>query len=499
MGETMKQHFTMRLPLFLVLLLSLVAYSACRGETGFYDWDAGVEPDVPIDVPIDVPEDIVEPDVDIIVDPVCGNGIIEEGEVCDDGNTRSGDGCNASCTLADGVDFVGNTVYVRNQEYPVLVGTPNEEGDFFLLFTDWSGADGGGAGIRMGRFAADGRRRGEITVNNVVGGGNQHSPAGAVAGDRLLVVWLNEMAGGTFDAGIRGRIFNLEGQQALPEFQVDTSFIGQDLHVSVAANDSGMFLVVWVDASGTGGADLKGRFIQADGTPGINSITADDGEFHLDIPAAGLQIRPRVYAISGNRWMVLYEDFSGAYDPTTGGITGVLLTTDGGTINTFGVNQITAGRQADVSALQLPSGMVACWIDNSNTFDLWEWGIHCRLFDAGYQPVGEDFLVNTTTKTSQLAPALCLLDTGFLVIWEDWSSQDGYGAGVVGRRFALDGTPLTPEFAIPSTFLGHQTNPTCLRRDYLFWFAWEDTSGAPPDTDGKAIRLRSFLEENMVQ
>ena len=30
---------------------------------------------------------------------VCGNGQIEEGEACDDGNTTDGDGCSAVCAL----------------------------------------------------------------------------------------------------------------------------------------------------------------------------------------------------------------------------------------------------------------------------------------------------------------------------------------------------------------------------------------------------------------
>src|SRR6185295_15808003 len=29
--------------------------------------------------------------------PCCGNGIVEEGEQCDDGNTASGDGCSSTC------------------------------------------------------------------------------------------------------------------------------------------------------------------------------------------------------------------------------------------------------------------------------------------------------------------------------------------------------------------------------------------------------------------
>ena len=31
--------------------------------------------------------------------PVCGNGIVESGEQCDDGNTVDGDGCSSTCTI----------------------------------------------------------------------------------------------------------------------------------------------------------------------------------------------------------------------------------------------------------------------------------------------------------------------------------------------------------------------------------------------------------------
>ncbi len=33
-----------------------------------------------------------------IAEGVCGNGVIEKGEVCDDHNTSDGDGCNSTCT-----------------------------------------------------------------------------------------------------------------------------------------------------------------------------------------------------------------------------------------------------------------------------------------------------------------------------------------------------------------------------------------------------------------
>src|SRR5688572_27616675 len=32
----------------------------------------------------------------------CGNGVVEDGEQCDDGNRNDGDGCGASCSLEAG-------------------------------------------------------------------------------------------------------------------------------------------------------------------------------------------------------------------------------------------------------------------------------------------------------------------------------------------------------------------------------------------------------------
>jgi cysteine-rich repeat protein len=34
--------------------------------------------------------------------PVCGNGVPEEGELCDDANTTAGDGCDAVCAVEEG-------------------------------------------------------------------------------------------------------------------------------------------------------------------------------------------------------------------------------------------------------------------------------------------------------------------------------------------------------------------------------------------------------------
>jgi len=68
-----------------------------------------VDTDEPIPDVVDTDETLIDgddsdadypdgTDVDI-TSPVCGNGVVESGEECDDGNTTNGDGCSANCTI----------------------------------------------------------------------------------------------------------------------------------------------------------------------------------------------------------------------------------------------------------------------------------------------------------------------------------------------------------------------------------------------------------------
>jgi len=56
-----------------LLLIAIAACSGSHGATGTGDVDGGTP-------------------------PLCGNGVIDPGEQCDDGNTVSGDGCSSTCT-----------------------------------------------------------------------------------------------------------------------------------------------------------------------------------------------------------------------------------------------------------------------------------------------------------------------------------------------------------------------------------------------------------------
>jgi cysteine-rich repeat protein len=56
------------------------------------------------------PPDVVDPPAPPAPDagPSCGNGWVEQGEACDDGNNRDGDGCSATC-VPDGAPSAGGS------------------------------------------------------------------------------------------------------------------------------------------------------------------------------------------------------------------------------------------------------------------------------------------------------------------------------------------------------------------------------------------------------
>ena len=113
-------------PLFSALLAGfLIATGACaqshrpsNGETVFYDASTDVEPPpggdddataiddqslviLEASVP-DVSNEGCQPNCIEASPAICGNGVIEPGETCDDGNTSDGDGCSSTCQIEQG-------------------------------------------------------------------------------------------------------------------------------------------------------------------------------------------------------------------------------------------------------------------------------------------------------------------------------------------------------------------------------------------------------------
>lgn len=109
--------------------------------------------------------------------------------------------------------------------------------------------------------------------------------------------------------------------------------------------------------------------------------------------------------------------------------------------------------------------------------------------------IGSSILVSTKSGTdfgsSEAFGVATRSDGVLMVVWHScMTNGDGSGCGVWGRAFRDNGTPVGPEFVIPTTTTGDQTNPSVAALADSFAVLWKDDSGSAPDMSGSAVRGR---------
>jgi hypothetical protein len=120
------------------------------------------------------------------------------------------------------------------------------------------------AGIRLQRFAADGRRVGDEVVASGPHKTSQIEPVVAAAPDGYIVAWLDAESDGD-DYGVLARRFDLEGRPLGDPQVVNTTRQGPQNAAAVAVAPDGRFAIAWNSSDG----DKSGVFAQmfaADGT-----------------------------------------------------------------------------------------------------------------------------------------------------------------------------------------------------------------------------------------
>jgi hypothetical protein len=99
--------------------------------------------------------------------------------------------------------------------------------------------------------------------------------------------------------------------------------------------------------------------------------------------------------------------------------------------------------------------------------------------------------VNFTVENDQDQPAVAIAPSGdAVVVWAS-DGQDGDQHGVYGQRFQADGQPIGPEFLVNTTTQGQQRRPTvAMHSDGTFVVAWPGNGpgGIPRAFLGSATR-----------
>ncbi len=144
---------------------------------------------------------------------------------------------------AVGDEFQVNTYTTGFQGGPSVATSTG--GDFALVWTSVGTQDGSEAGVFGQRFNAAGARLGgEFQVNSYTTG-YQSAPAAAMDRQgRMVVVWHSRGQDGS-GWGVFGRRFDAAGAPVGADFQVNTYTTGFQTTPTVAADESGNFVVIW--------------------------------------------------------------------------------------------------------------------------------------------------------------------------------------------------------------------------------------------------------------
>ncbi len=148
----------------------------------------------------------------------------------------------------------------------------NPQGITFVAFIDYSSHGGVGTGTNLwGRTydaAHNPREPSEFLLTTFTSNGDQRDPRVATDGQgRFFVVWSDQLGDGN-GFGIFERVFDATGTPIGPEFQVNSTVVGDQKVPQIRADAAGRTVVVWQDESqGTGAYQVRGRLFAPDLTP----------------------------------------------------------------------------------------------------------------------------------------------------------------------------------------------------------------------------------------
>ena len=119
------------------------------------------------------------------------------------------------------------------------------------------------------------------------------------------------------------------------------------------------------------------------------------------------------------------------------------------------VNTYTAGDQTEVSvAMDAVGDFVVVWASQDQDPD-GSWGIYGQRFNAVGTKIGGEFRVNTKTGNDQVSPSVAMDSKGdFVVVWATQGQSSGNFNGIDGQVFDSGGNELGSEFAVNSQNVG---------------------------------------------
>ena len=380
------------------------------------------------------------------------------------------------------------------------------DGSYAVVWRDANAQDGSSQGLVVQRFTAQGERIGIQQIVNDRKDNAQQDPSIAATEDGgFVIVWesVNQDVRASFDTGVFGQRFAANGSKAGPEFQVNTNSNQSQFDPEVVGVPGGGFAVTFVDDSGDGSFN-DGIRLRIYDTAGV----AAGPDVTVNTTTATNQSQPAIAAIqpsAGVNGLVnggLVVTWTTPNDGSSSGVFAQVLRPDGTPVGSeFTVNTTTLGNQNTPAVYGLTGGRFVIVFQDDQGLDGSGSGIFARVFEGDGTPVGAQFQVNVETLSTQGDPAIVgTSDGGFVIAWTSFSNGgstgDGSGDGVFARRFDVDGSATSGEIQLNERASSNQNDSdlTALANGDFVTVWTSVTSGGAGDGDSNGIFSRLFGE-----
>ncbi len=302
----------------------------------------------------------------------------------------------------------------------------------------------------------------ERRANTAVNDSQSNASVAFDSAGNHVIVWQSRGQDGS-GWGIYGQRYDAAGNVAGAEFRINTTTSSDQQEPTVAMAPDGGFVVAWAGNAqdGSGWGVFAQRFDA--------SAHKIGSEFRVNTYTTSDQNAPSVAMDAAGNFMVAWRS-QGQDTGNNGGIFAQRYNADGtANGNEFWVaSNGAADDYRPALGINASGAFVVAW-DNGDT-------VYARPFQADGTPRRDQFIVNTYTDNQQYAPAIGIDDTGnFVVAWHSWGA-DGSGWSIRARRFAVNGTALTEEFAVNTHTDNNQTWPGVgMNGAGDFLIAWQST------------------------
>ncbi|MBM3323022.1 hypothetical protein FJY69_06055, partial [candidate division WOR-3 bacterium] len=341
-----------------------------------------------------------------------------------------------------------------------------------LLFSWEDRRDIGNSDLFGQRLDQSGGRLGDnFRISDSTAAGDQsYSDLHVNPSGTALVAWDDRRFGITGD--IFAQFFSPDGSPLGENLRVNDDAVGlaNQYSPAVGGDDSGRFVVAWMDGRGRNAYDWN-IFLQRFGPdrnrlgPNVQ-VTTDES----------IQWSPRIGVGRSGRTVVVWDDrrtgqldiYAQVYDET-GAPAGpnFRVNDDAGTSDQF----------AAAAAVNSHDELLVVWTDRRSGDE----DVYARRFDRSGSALGPSFVVSDVSTNNQAIPSVAACpDGGYWVAWVDSRSGD-YDA--YGRRFTRDGTPMAPSFRINDDEASSLQRVSSIGMDSRGWscVVWEDERNGETD------------------